>query len=116
MDMKEKFADHHGKNPSDPLNRPATLATPGRELFKRFSEAADGFDAATVIDAAANTIINAARQTYGTRQAAEARMGELHAKMTELLVSQYDAVTGKRRSIFPHNQVIAPQLFRDKDV
>lgn len=113
--MAENF---NGKqhNPRDPLTKREAAPSQQLELFKRYSNASDGFPAGHVVNAAANMLVNALRQTYGDRRQAEQRFDELFGQTKSLLLSHYDSVTGKRRSFFPHTQVVAPQTFHiDKD-
>lgn len=113
--MSDQFNGAH-HNPLDPLTKRDAAPQQQLELFKRYSNASDGFPAGHVVNAAANMLINALRQTYGDRRTAEQRFDELFGQTKSLLLSHYDSVTGKRKSIFPHTQVIAPQPFHvDKD-
>lgn len=95
-------------NTKDPL----LLATPDytRELFNRFSKAADGFSAEDAIGAAANVLINAIRQSQPTRAQAEKRFDELFGRSKQVLVNHYDTI-GRKRGIFPYDQVIEMDVF-----
>lgn len=86
---------------------PMQLVTPpnGRELFKRFSEQSDGFPTEYVITASINMLLNAIRQTYPTRGAAEIAFDELFGKSKATLMSHYDSF-GRKKGIFPYDQVI----------
>lgn len=76
-------------------------------LFRIFSHAATGKNADAVMGAAVNMIMNAIRQNYPLRKDAEAKITELFGRAKELLLANhYDSVTGKRRSVFPHTQVV----------
>lgn len=76
-------------------------------LFRIFSHAATGKNADAVMGAAINIIMNAIRQNYPLRDAAEQKINELFGRAkTLLLANHYDSVTGKRRSVIPHTQVI----------
>ena len=87
----------------------------GREMFNRFSRAADGFSSDAVLSAALNVIVNALRQTYGTRAQVEARYDELVGRTKATLLGHYDGVTGRRRSTTPFTQHISVPHFIDKD-
>lgn len=91
---------------------PLALATPDnqRELFNRFSREANGFANEDAIGAAANILINAIRQSQPTRAQAEARFNELFGRSKQVLLDHYDSL-GRKRGIFPYNQVIEASLF-----
>lgn len=95
-------------HPKDPLIQ-ATPDAP-RELFARFSVAANGFPTDAAIGAAANMIINAIRQQCATRQDAERAMDELFGRTKSVLVDHYDML-GRKRGIFPYDQVISVPHF-----
>jgi hypothetical protein len=96
---------------SDPINNvePAQLV-----LFKKLVEQARGHSAEQVAGAAANLIVNALRQTYPTRDAAEVAFNELFGKTKQILMDHYDS-TGRKKGIFPYNQVIHAALVTEKD-
>jgi hypothetical protein len=88
----------------DPLR---TLRGQEEMLFRLFGSASTGKNADAVMGAAVNIIMNAIRQNYALRIDAEAKINELfgHAKQL-LLANHYDSVTGKRRNVFPHTQIV----------
>jgi hypothetical protein len=94
---------------------PMLVATPDatRELFNRLSSVSAGFSAEQVVGAAANLLINAIRQSQGTRQSAEVRFDEVFGQMKQILVNHYDS-TGRKRGIFPYPQVIELAHFKNK--
>lgn len=102
-----------GHNAKDPLTKTGPEAQ--MELTKRFGQIATGFPNEAVIGAAINVFVNALRQTYPAASAAEARYNELAGKFKTILLSHYDSVTGRRRSIFPFHQTISPLHFVDND-
>lgn len=85
-----------------------------RELFNRFSQAASGFSIEDVNGAAANVLVNSLRQAHPTRQSAEASFDALFGRLKSLLVEHYDG-SGRRRSVFPHHQVVHMAHFVDED-
>lgn len=91
----------------DPIN--GSLVDSGRELFERFGKAASGFSRDAAVNAAVNVIINALRQEHATRPRAEAAIDELFGKVKQALVNHYD-VLGRKRGLFPFDQVIAVPL------
>jgi hypothetical protein len=99
-------------NPKDPLLKAGP--TYQRELFNRFAQNANGFSTEDVIGAASNIIINALRQAHSTRIAAESRYDEIFGKMKSLLLNHYD-VLGRKRGVFPFDQVIEMDRFNDKE-
>jgi len=87
---------------SDPLvQRPNAE----RELFVQLSKVCRGFPFDAVQGAAANILLNVLRQKHASRRQAEAAFDELFGKLKSILVAHYDGA-GKRRSVFPHHQVI----------
>lgn len=100
--------------PSDPLTKREAAPDPQLQLARIFSAAADGCQASDVINAAANLIINGMRQTYSDRSRAESEFTEIFGRTKQALLDHYDSVTGKRKNIFPHTQVISPQPFVNK--
>jgi hypothetical protein len=95
-------------NPADPL--PKAGPDHARELFKRFTQVAHGFNLDDVTFASVNLVINSLRQKNATRQRAEREFDELFGRLKSLLLEHYDGA-GNRRSIFPHQQVIEVPLF-----
>ncbi len=84
-------------------------------LFNKMNaEAAKGYSAAQVEDAALNVLVNAIRQAYGSGKLAEQRFDELMGKTKNLLMSHYDSY-GKRKNIFPFTQYVRPPLVRMDD-
>ena len=89
---------------SDPLR-----SQQGQEklLFDAFAMASTGKNADAVMGAAINVIMNAIRQNYPTREGAEQKIDELFGRgKTLLLANNYDSVTGRRRSVIPHTQIV----------
>lgn len=86
-------------------------------LFRLFVQVATGKNADAVMGAAINIIMNAIRQNYVTRDAAEQKMSELFGRAAQmLLANSYDSVTGKRRSVVPHTQVVRMAFHADDDI
>lgn len=100
------------RNELDPLRRSGP--DQALELFRAFSKVAHGFSAEDVISAATNILVNGIRQSYDRRPGAEARYDELFGRTKSMLLSHYDSVTGRRKSVFPFNQEIRMEHFRDK--
>ena len=66
---------------------------------------------------AVNLLGNAIRQSVPYRKQAEAIFDELTGNAKTLLLDKhYDAVTGKRRSVFPFTQVIEAPFHVERDV
>jgi hypothetical protein len=76
------------------------------ELWKRFSQVADGFPAEVVKHASASMLLGVMRQAKRNRAAALDDLDALHAKMRELLAGHYFE-TGERRNVFPFTQNIS---------
>lgn len=85
----------------DPLHE-----TQSRTLFKKLSEAANGFNQDQVVEAAVNLLVNAVRQNRARRADAERLYDEVVAKGKYVLLEQHYDTMGKRRPIFPFHQVI----------
>lgn len=89
---------------NDPLKG---LPEQERALFEVFKRAAAGKNVDCVLGAAVNILINVIRQMEPTRKEAEARWDMLFGRGKTLLIDRhYDAVTGKKKTIFPFTQQI----------
>ena len=89
--------------PEDPLRHGPKA---DQDLFRQFSALCNGFPTDAVMAAASNVLLNAIRQHNATRHEAELAFNELFGRMKAILVEHYDGASGRRRSVFPHNQVI----------
>jgi hypothetical protein len=103
----------NGENPKDPLKK--TGPEYQQQLFKQMCSLAAGFAVEDIIGASINLFVNGVRQGYADKRQAEARYVELTGRYRQTLLDHYDSVTGKRRSIFPFDQVLYPAHFTDKD-
>lgn len=102
------------RNEKDPLHK----AGPNyqKELFRQFSQLANGFSAEDVIGATMNMLVNCVRQTNSTRASAESRWNDWTERFKEILLSRhYDSVTGKRRNVFPFEQFVKMDHFDARD-
>jgi hypothetical protein len=99
-------------NGHDPLRKYGS--DPQKQLFDSFTKESNNFATADVLGAAANLIVNALRQAHATKQEAGVSYDELAARLKGLLMEHYDAA-GKRRSVFPFNQVIDMAHFTDRE-
>jgi len=95
-------------NPKDPLSKEDIAPSNGRELFTQLSQVAHGFSAADVQSAAVNLLVNVVRQNHDTRYAAERAFDEIVGGAKNLLLEKHYDMVGKRRNIFPFDQVIVP--------
>lgn len=95
-------------NHHDPLPKHGPSAQ--RELFDRFSRAADGFSAQDTVGAAVNILLNALRQVHPTRVAAELAFDDMFGRSKALLVDHYDSL-GRKRGLFPYHQTIEVEHF-----
>ncbi len=103
-----------GKNALDPI----LPAGPEQEraLFEALNKCASGHDFNVAAGAATNMLANIVRQACPTRQQAERMFDELSGRAKNLLMEKhYDAVTGKRRSVFPFEQRISAALVHWND-
>jgi len=94
-------------NPNDPLK---DIDDVRKELFGRFSKAANGFTQRDVIYAAANLILNSIRQSCMKQKEAEAMIDELMAHSKRTLLDQHYFPSGQRRNVYPFHQVIEPPV------
>ena len=100
-------------NPQDPTLSVQTRNV--RELFSQIARLCTGFSNEDIVEVGANLIINALRQGFPKRKQALDAYSELINKTGTLLAQHYDAVTGNRRNIFPHTQVIQADHLIDPD-
>lgn len=94
-------------NAKDPLKN---VPDAERELFQAFVKEANGFGLDQVGGAAGNMLVNCLRQSHATQKGALDGFDQLTTKLREVLASHYDG-TGKRRNVFPFNQVIELPTF-----
>lgn len=98
---------------SDPLRN---LQGQEKLLFDLFTTASTGKNVEAVMGAAVNVLINAIRQNYPTRDGAENKIGELFGRAQQmLLANHYDSVTGRRRSVIPHTQIVRMAYHMEDD-
>lgn len=92
------------RNPKDPLHRSGPEGE--RELFRRMSDACDGYTLELAVGAAANVLVNAIRQQHAQRRGAQEALEQLVARMRTLLLEQHYDGLGNRRNVFPFHQTI----------
>lgn len=98
------------RNPKDPLHQTGPEAE--KELFKRYAQLSDGFPNEAVLGAALNIIINGVRQGHSSWMGAERQFDEIFGRTKTILRDHYDA-NGKRRNLFPFDQVIQVPLVKN---
>jgi len=99
---------------SDPLKN---LPSQEELLFRMFTQFSVGKNLDAVMGAAINVLINAIRQSYPRRNDAEAKMSELFGRAIQLLLhNHYDSVTGLRRNVFPHTQIVRMPYHIEDDI
>jgi hypothetical protein len=89
-------------HPKDPL---ASTPDTAIELMKKMGQAAHGFSAQDVVNAATNIVINAMRQSHATRRDAERAWDETMARGKGQLMDCYDS-SGRKKGIYPYHQTI----------
>jgi hypothetical protein len=99
------------RNPNDPLRASPDVSV---ELFRTLGKMVSGKPTEAVINAASNLLINAIRQSSADWRTAEAAFDELFGRSKQVLKNHYDTL-GRKRGIFPFDQVIRPELFDDTD-
>jgi hypothetical protein len=93
-----------------------SLPVQEKRLFDLFGRAAIGAPLDAVMGACINMLINAIRQNFPTRKDAEQKINELFGRAKQLLLANhYDSVTGRRRSVIPHDQIIRMPYHIDDD-
>jgi hypothetical protein len=98
---------------NDPLRK---LPQQEKMLFDIITHASTGVPLDAVMGAAINMLINAIRQNYPTRKDAEQRYDELFGRGKQLLLANhYDSVTGRRRTVIPHDQIVRMPYHIDED-
>ncbi len=85
-----------------------------QELFRKMSSACNGFDTQAAVAASGNVLLNALRQQHAKRPEAEKAFDELFGRLKAILMEHYDGPSGRRRNVFPHNQVIEVPFFTGK--
>ncbi len=100
------------RNPNDPLRN--TAPDVSLELFRALGKIVAGKPTEAVLNAASNLLINAIRQSAGNWHAAEIAFDEVFGRSKQVLKNHYDAL-GRKRGIFPFDQVIRPELFMDDE-
>lgn len=89
------------------MKDPLELQGNERELFEAVGRVMAGAPHQMVWGIALNLILNSIRQTTARRETAEAILNELFGRGKNILLDlHYDSVTGLRRGVIPHTQVI----------
>jgi hypothetical protein len=87
----------------DPLDSTGT----DRELFETVMRMMVGKPQQMVWQVSMNLLVNSIRQSVAKRADAEAIFNELFGRAKTVLLDQhYDPVTGHRRGVIPHTQVV----------
>jgi hypothetical protein len=89
-------------HPKDPIANNPDKAI---ELMKAMGQVAHGFSSQEVINAAANIVINAMRQSHATGHEAERAWDEIVARSKGQLMACYDS-NGRKKGIYPYHQTI----------
>jgi len=101
------------RNGKDPLHRAGPEYQ--KELFRQFSQLANGFSTEDVVGATMNMLVNCVRQSNSTQRGAESRWDDWTGRFKSVLMSHYDSVTGRRRNVFPFEQFITMDHFDARD-
>lgn len=113
MNTAGRNYDGMGSNPKDPMS--GVTPENERRLLREFGKLATGASNEVVLGAAMNLVCNVLRQSYPTFDQAMVRLDDRVGVMKNILRASYDQVTGKRKSVFPFDQVIRPGLLNMKD-
>lgn len=98
-------------NPSDPLSKPRNGAG-AQALFENLSKVAIGFTTGDVAVAGMNLLVNSIRQSYSSRDQASEAFDMFATKAKEVLLAEHYDLMGRRRNIFPFNQIISPEFVK----
>jgi len=99
-------------NPLDPLN---SVSEQERKLFIAMDAQAKDVPLNIVIGAALNIIVNAVRISQQNRANAESLWDNSCGVGKELLLKNYDSVTGQRRNVFAFTQIVEMPLHIEPD-
>lgn len=89
------------------MKDPVQMEGRAQEIFMETLQQCQGLPNPLVYNLALNILINAIRMVVPERAQAEALIDELFGRAkTTLLDTHYDAVTGKRRTVFPFTQKV----------
>jgi hypothetical protein len=100
-------------NPDPLMNAPDQAA---RQLFEAYQKLSSGRTADSVIGAAVNILINAIRQMEPFRKDAEARWDAIFGRGKTILMDHYDPVTGRKKSVIPHTQIVKAAWHLEDDL
>jgi hypothetical protein len=88
------------------MKDPLDLGNAAQELFLRIWAQLEGAPMPVVHNIALNILMNAIRMTTPTRQGAEEQIDNALGRAKSILLEgHYDAVTGRRKSLFPYTQM-----------
>jgi len=98
------------KNSKDPLLKSSDEKV--MYLMQEWSKLAHGFSYEDIVGASVNMLINVMRQSYVTKQEAEVRFDEVIGQTKQGLMNQYDSISGRKKGVFPYDQVISPGVLK----
>lgn len=102
--MTDPLANSVLRNPDDPLRKTGPDAS--RNLLIEFGKVANGYPMEAVLQAAADVILNAIRQTHAKRSGAKDAFDAITTRTRDVLLSQHYDAMGRRRNVFPFDQKI----------
>ena len=89
------------------MKDPLQMEGRAQEIFLETLRQCQGLPNPLVYNLALNVLINAIRMVVAERAQAEALIDELFGRTKSMLLDvHYDAVTGKRRTVFPYTQKV----------
>lgn len=98
------------RNPKDPLLKAGPAAE--HELFRQIGQLCNGFPRDVIENVAGHLLINAVRQKMATWPQADREMRDQTGRLMQLLSEHYDTVSGRKKGIFPYDQVISVPLIK----
>lgn len=105
-------ADDPLRNPNDPLH--GSAPDDSIDLFRMMGKLAAGRPVEAIFNASSNLLINAIRQNAVDWRRAESLFDEIFGRSKQLLKNHYD-IQGRKKGVFPYNQIIRPETFVDPD-
>lgn len=93
------------RNPKDPLLQNGEPME--HELLRQLGKVLHGVPLDIAASCGANLTINAVRQSFSTWIAAEKAMKEVQGKQMQVLKDHYDMISGRKKGVFPFDQVIS---------
>jgi hypothetical protein len=93
------------RNPKDPLH--GAMEDREVQVLRDIGKALHGVPLEACANVGMNLTITAVRQAFSTWSEAEKHMKNLQGRQMQVLKDHYDSVSGRKKGVFPYDQVIA---------